>query len=78
MKNSGMLTKQHKITTTADLSATRGESEKVMNMNELNKIWKEHTGKDLTEKEAWGMVEFVKMVMEHADKNLDKVLKENE
>ena len=46
-------------------------------MNELNKIWKEHTGKDLTEKEACGMVEFVKMVMEHADKNLDKVLKEN-
>ena len=61
----------------ADLSATRGESENIMNMNELNKIWKEHTGNDLTEKEAWGMVEFVKMVMEHADKNLDKVLKEN-
>lgn len=46
-------------------------------MDELNKIWKEHTGKDLTEQEAWKMVDFVKMVMEHADKNLDKALKEN-
>ena len=46
-------------------------------MNELNEIWKQHTGKDLTDQEAWNMVDFVKMVMEHADKNLDKVLEEN-
>ena len=46
-------------------------------MNELNEIWKQHTGKDLTEQEEWKMVDFVKMVMEHADKNLDKVLEEN-
>lgn len=46
-------------------------------MNELNEIWKQHTGKDLTEQEAWKMVDFVNMVMEHADKNLDKVLEEN-
>ena len=45
-----------------------------MNMEMFNEIWKQHTGKDLTEKEAWGMVEFVKMVMENADKNLDKKL----
>lgn len=41
-------------------------------MDELNRIWKEHTGKDLTNEEAWGMVEFVKMVLENADKNLDE------
>lgn len=41
-------------------------------MTKLNKIWKEKTGKDLTEAEAWKMVEFVKMVMENADKNIDK------
>lgn len=41
-------------------------------MNELNKIWKEKTGKDLTEAEAWKMVDFVKMILENADKNIDK------
>ena len=46
-------------------------------MNELNVIWKEHTGNDLTEKEAWGMVELVKIMFEHADKNLDKELNKN-
>ena len=34
-------------------------------MDELNRIWKEHTGKDLTTDEAWGMIEFVKMVLEN-------------
>ena len=42
------------------------------NMDELNRIWKEHTGKDLTTDEAWGMIEFVKMALENADKNIDK------
>jgi len=41
-------------------------------MNELNKIWKEKTGKDLTEQEAWKMVEFVKMILENADRNISK------
>lgn len=44
-------------------------------MNELNEIWKSRTGKDLTENEAWGMVEFVKMILENADNNLDKEIK---
>lgn len=43
-------------------------------MNELNKIWKENTGADLTTDEAWKMVEFVKMIMENADKNLDNII----
>lgn len=42
-------------------------------MNKLNKIWKERTGKDLTEQEAWKLVEFVKMVLENADKKLDEM-----
>jgi len=42
-------------------------------MQELNKIWKDKTGKDLTEQEAWKMVEFVKMVLENADKKLDEM-----
>lgn len=46
-------------------------------MEELNKIWKEHTGSDLTEKEAWGMVDFVKIILENADKNLDEELKKD-
>lgn len=41
-------------------------------MNELNRIWKMKTGKDLTEQEAWKMVEIVKAIMENADKNLDE------
>lgn len=41
-------------------------------MNELNEIWKSRTGKDLTENEAWGMVELVKIILENADKNLDR------
>lgn len=41
-------------------------------MNELNAIWKEHTGANLTEDEAWKMVEFVSMILENADKNINK------
>lgn len=41
-------------------------------MNELNRIWKMKTGKDLTEQEAWKMIEVVKAIMENADKNLDE------
>lgn len=41
-------------------------------MNELNAIWKSRTGKDLTENEAWGMVELVKMILENADKALEE------
>lgn len=44
-------------------------------MNELNTIWKKHTGNDLTENEAWKMVDLVKMILENADKNLDKELR---
>lgn len=44
-------------------------------INELNKIWKEHTGNDLTNDEAWKMVEAVKMILENADKNIDKASK---
>lgn len=45
-------------------------------MEELNRIWKEHTGKDLTEDEAWKMVEVVKLMLENADRNLDKLNQE--
>ena len=43
-------------------------------MNQLNEIWKNKTGADLTEEEAWKMVEFVEMILEYADGNLDKEL----
>ena len=39
-------------------------------METLNQIWKEHTGKDLTQDEAWKMVDVVKMILENADKNI--------
>ena len=46
-------------------------------MNELNKIWKERTGKDLTAEEAWKMVDFVKMILENADRNIsNEIVKE--
>lgn len=41
-------------------------------MNELNAIWKKHTGLDLTTEESWKMVEFVGMLLENVDKNMDK------
>lgn len=43
-------------------------------METFNKIWKAKFGRDMTEEEAWGMVEFIRMVMEHADKKLDEAL----
>lgn len=46
-----------------------------MDMNVLNEIWKRHTGEDLTEAEAWGMIEFVKMILENADRNLDTAIR---
>lgn len=45
-------------------------------MEMFNEIWKAKFGRDMTEKEAWGMVDFIKMVMENAEKNLDKALSE--
>lgn len=44
-------------------------------MEKLNAIYKDHTGNDLTENEAWGMVKLVKMIYENADRNLEKELK---
>ena len=43
-------------------------------MEKLNDIWKSNTGSDLTEDEAWKMVDFVKMILENADRNIDKEL----
>lgn len=43
-------------------------------MEEINKIWKERTGNDLTTEEAWKMVEFVKMILENADRNIDEAM----
>ncbi len=40
-------------------------------MEQLNQIWKNKTGRDLTKDEAWKMVEFVKMILENADKNIN-------
>ena len=44
-------------------------------MEKLNAIYKEKYGKDLTEQEAWKMVEVVKMILENADNNLNKLNK---
>lgn len=44
-------------------------------MNELNAIWKAHTGNDLTEEEAWKMVDFVRLMLENADKNIKEATK---
>lgn len=39
-------------------------------MKELNKIWRDKFGRDLTVEEAWRMVDFVNLVLENADRNL--------
>ena len=39
-------------------------------MKELNDIWRDKFGRDLTEEEAWKMVDFVNLVLENADRNL--------
>ena len=44
-------------------------------MEKINKIWKDRTGADLTTEEAWKMAEFIKAVLEQADKALDKETK---
>lgn len=44
-------------------------------MEKINEIWKAKEGRDLTTEEAWGMVEFVRMILENADKKLDKEVK---
>lgn len=43
-------------------------------MEQINAIWKERTGKDLTEQEAWKMVEVVKAILANADKALENEL----
>ena len=42
-------------------------------MDKLNEIWKNNTGADLTQEEAWKMVELVKAILENADRNLDNL-----
>ncbi len=44
-------------------------------MNELNAIWKSHTGNNLTQEEAWKMVDLVKLMLENADKNITEATK---
>ena len=43
-------------------------------MKELNAIWRDKFGRDLTEEEAWKMVDFVNLVLENADRNFDSVV----
>lgn len=43
-------------------------------MNELNEIFKSKYGRDMTNEEAWKMVDVVKMILANADKNLNKEL----
>lgn len=43
-------------------------------IEKLNDIWKKGTGNDLTEEEAWKMVNLVSMILDNADKNLDNEL----
>lgn len=42
-------------------------------MEQLNQIWKDKTGRDLTKDEAWKMVDVVKMILSNADRNLDRL-----
>ena len=39
-------------------------------MEQINQIWKNRTGKDLTTEEAWKMVDVIKAILENADKNI--------
>ena len=45
-----------------------------MLMKELNEIWRDKFGRDLTIEEAWRMVDFVNLILENADRNIDEIL----
>ena len=44
-------------------------------MEQLNTIWKNHTGENLTTDEAWKMVELVAAILANADKNIEEAAK---
>lgn len=39
-------------------------------MEQVNEIWKSKTGENLTDEEAWKMVDFIKTMMEIIDKEI--------
>ena len=45
-----------------------------MLMEKLNEIFKAEFGRDLTEEEAWKMVDLVSLILENADKNIDEIM----
>lgn len=47
-------------------------------LKELNALWRDKFGRDLTTEEAWRMVDFVNLVLENADKNIDGIIAEKE
>lgn len=49
---------------------TKGDKD-MTQMEKINKIWKNHTGADLTEEEAKKMVDFIKYMLEKADKEIE-------
>ena len=44
-------------------------------MEQLNEIWKNRTGENLTTDEAWKMVELVADILANADKNIEEATK---
>ena len=44
-------------------------------MEKLNAIFRKEFGRDLTEEEAWKMVDFINLVLQNADKNIDEINK---
>lgn len=51
------------------------KTRKLSTMEKLNEIWRQHTRKDLTEEEAWKMVDLVKCILENADHNFTEASK---
>lgn len=54
------------------ITYTKNTRPRQTTMEKINSIWKSKTGKDLTPEEAWKMLDFIRMILENANKNINK------
>lgn len=55
-----------------DITYTKNTRPRQTTMEKINSIWKSKTGKDLTSEESWKMLDFIGMMLENADRNINK------
>ena len=55
-----------------DITYTKNTRTRQTTMEKINSIWKSKTGRDLTSEETWKMLDFIRMILENANKNINK------